>query len=63
MLRANAFVVDRTSFSSFGESVVTRVEVFVLREVAKFGGELAVEAEESSLVDGERLRLKFSKRP
>jgi hypothetical protein len=62
MLRANAFGVDRTSFSGFGESVVTRVEVFVLREVAEFGGELAVEAIVSLLVEGERLRVKFSEK-
>lgn len=62
MLRANAFGVDRTSFSGFGECIVTRVEVFMLCEVAEFGGELAVESEESLLVEGERPRFKFSKR-
>jgi hypothetical protein len=61
MLRANAFGVNRTSFSSFRESVVTRVEVFVLREVAEFRGELAIKAEESLLVSGEGLRVEFSK--
>ena len=50
MLTANTFGVHRISFSGFGESVITRVEVFMLREVAEFGGELAIQAEESLLV-------------
>jgi hypothetical protein len=33
MLRANAFGVDRTGFSGFGESVITGIEVFTLFEV------------------------------
>jgi hypothetical protein len=59
MLRANAFGVNRTSFSGFGESVVTRVEVFVLCELAEFGGELAIEVDESLVVGGEGLRVKI----
>jgi len=59
MLGADVFGVDRTGFSGLGESVVTRVEVFVLREVAEFGGELAVEAEESLLVGGEGADIDF----
>lgn len=61
MLSANAFGVDRSGFSGFGESVVSGVEVFTLFEVVRFGGELAVKAEESLLVGGEGLRVIFSK--
>lgn len=61
MLSANAFGVDRSSLSGFGESVVTGVEVFTLFEVVGFGRELAVEAEESLLVGGEGLRVIFNK--
>jgi hypothetical protein len=61
MLTANAFGVDRAGFSGFGESVVTGIEVFALFEVVGFGGELAVEAEESLLVGGEGLCVIFSK--
>jgi hypothetical protein len=47
------------------ESVVTGVEVFalfkVLSQVVGFRGELSVEAEESLLVEGERLQVSFSK--
>lgn len=55
MLSANAFGVNRTSFSGFGESVVTGVEVFAFFEVVGLGGELAVEAEESLLLRREGL--------
>jgi len=61
MLSANAFGVDRSGFSGFGESVVTGVEVFTLFEVVGFGGELAAKAEESLLV-GERDCVLYSVR-
>jgi len=57
MLTANAFGADRSGFSGFGESVVTRVEVFTLFGVVGFGGGLSVEAEESLLIGGEGLVL------
>jgi hypothetical protein len=57
MLSANVFYVDRFDFASFGESIVTRVEVLTLFRVFQFGGELSVETEESLLFRGERLRV------
>lgn len=57
MLSANTFRVDRFDFSGFGESIVTRVEVFTLFRVFEFGGKLSVETEESLLFRGEGLRV------
>lgn len=59
MLATNGPGVDRGGFSGFGKGVVAGVEVFALFEVfgqmIRFGGELAVEAEEALFVWGEGL--------
>jgi hypothetical protein len=66
MLRANALGVNWTGFSGCEESEITGVEVFtffkVLCWMVGFGGELAVEAEESLLVRREGLRIMVRKR-
>ena len=59
MLGTDAAGVDGASFAGLGQRVVARVEVLalfeVLGQVVGLGGELAIEAEESLLVWGERL--------
>jgi len=63
MFRANTAGVDTGGFAGFRECVVARVEVFalfeVLGEVVRFGGELAVEAEEALLIGGEGRNIDF----
>lgn len=59
MLRANAASIDRAGLAGLGKGVVAGVEVFalleVLGQVVGFRGELAVKAEETLLIRGERL--------
>jgi hypothetical protein len=63
VLRPDATSVNGGGLSSLGQRVVSRVEVFaffqVFGQVVSFGGELAVETEETLFVGRERLGLQL----
>jgi hypothetical protein len=64
MLRANTSSVNWACFSGLGKGIIARIEVLALLEmfskVIGLRGELAIKAEESLLIGGERLLWRVS---